>query len=259
MIKSEGKTSEERKIVVPGETIVSGEQYLPGDGAYRDGSEIVASRYGLAEVSDKFVKIIAVSGVYVPRRGNSIIGEIIGITFNGWLLNFGGAENAFLSMMEVPRYINKGELREHFDFGDLVSAKVWNTNGRGIDLSVKMRGFGKLEGGQLMKINPNKVPRIIGREGSMVNLIKDATTCEINVGQNGWVWIKSQSDNIDNEIQTRKIIDFICENSTIVGLTEKVEKFIKNMGIKKEAGTKEVEIIEEDTHKEKKTKKESKK
>ena len=186
MVKSEEKVSKgnERKIVVPGETIVSGEKYLPGDGAYREGEDIVAGRYGLAEISDKFVKVIAVSGVYQPRRGNSIIAEVVGITFNGWLLNFGGAENAFLSMMEVPRYINKGELREHFDFGDLVSAKVWNTNGRGIDLSVKMRGFGKLESGQLMKINPNKVPRIIGREGSMVNLIKDGTGCSIVIGQN---------------------------------------------------------------------------
>ena len=254
MVKSEEKTSEsknERKIVVPGETIVSGEKYLPGDGAYREEGDIVAGRYGLAEVSDKFVKVIAVSGVYQPRRGNSIIAEVVGITFNGWLLNFGGAENAFLSMMEVPRYINKGELREHFDFGDLVSAKVWNTNGRGIDLSVKMRGFGKLESGQLMKINPNKVPRIIGREGSMVNLIKDATGCEINVGQNGWVWIRGS--NIDNEVQTRKIINFICDNSTITGLTSKVEKFIKDLGIKKTASS-DVEIIEENTHKEKETK-----
>jgi len=256
MVKSEEKATErnERKIVVPGETIVSGDKYLPGDGAYRDGEDIVAGRYGLSEVSEKFVKVIAVSGVYIPRRGNSIIAEVVGITFNGWLLDFGGAENAFLSMMEVPRYINKGELREHFDFGDLVSAKVWNTNGRGIDLSVKMRGFGKLEGGQLMKINPNKVPRIIGREGSMVNLIKDATGCEINVGQNGWVWIKSQS-NIDNEIQTRKVINFICENATITGLTDKVEKFIKELGVKESASGGEVEIIEEDTHKEKKEKK----
>ncbi|MAH46692.1 hypothetical protein CMI37_12755 [Candidatus Pacearchaeota archaeon] len=246
MVKIE-KMASGRKIVVPGETIVSGDAFLPGEGAYRDGKDLVAGRYGLSDISEKFVKVIAVSGVYIPRRGNSIIGEVIGITFNGWLVNFGGAENAFLSMMEVPRYINKGELREHFDFGDLISAKVWNTNGKGVDLSVKMRGFGRLEGGQLMQINPNKVPRIIGREGSMVNLIKDATGCEINVGQNGWVWIRGGS--IDNEIQTRKIIDFICENATITGLTDKVEKFIKDMGIRKG-----VEIIAENTHKEKKVK-----
>lgn len=236
MVKSEEKTEEsfnknERHVVVPGETIVSGEDYLPGDGAYRDGEDIVASRFGLSEVSEKFVKVIAISGAYQARRGNSIIGTIVGVTFNGWLIDFGGSENAFLSVNEVPRYINKGELREHFDFGDVVVCKVWDVKGRGIDVSVKMRGFGKVEGGMLVSINPNKVPRIIGKEGSMVNLIKDATNCEINVGQNGKVWVKGSS--IDDEIKTKKIIEFIAENATTHGLTERVEDFIKSLEKKK--------------------------
>ena len=214
-----------RKIVVPGESIVKGEEFLPGDGVRREGEEIIANRFGLADISDKFVKVIALSGVYHPRRGNSIVGEIVDITFNGWLVDFGGAQNAFLSLTEVPKYINKGELREYLDFGDVICAKVWNTGGRGIDLSLKMRGFGKLNGGMIVKINPNKVPRVIGKEGSMVNIIKDATECDITVGQNGRVWIKGET--IDNELKTKKIIEFVCENATIRGLTEKVEEFIK--------------------------------
>jgi len=216
-----------RKIVVPGETIAEGEAFLPGEGTRREDKDIVASRFGLSDISDRLVRVIPLSGVYIPRRGNVIIGEVVDITFNGWLIDFGGSQNGFLSLTEVPKYINKGELREHFDFGDAVCAKVWNTNGRGIDLSVKMRGFGKLQGGQLMKINPNKVPRVIGKEGSMVNLIKQATNCDVTVGQNGVVWIKGSK--IEDELKTRKIIDFICDNSFISGLTEKVEKFIKNM------------------------------
>jgi exosome complex RNA-binding protein Rrp4 len=42
---------EERQIVVPGETIVKGNEYLPGEGAYRDGAEVVAGRFGIANVS----------------------------------------------------------------------------------------------------------------------------------------------------------------------------------------------------------------
>lgn len=222
---------EERKIIVPGETIVSGEEFLPGDGTRREGNDLVAGRYGLADISDRLVRVIPLSGAYAPRRGNAIIGEIIGVTFNGWLIDFGGASNAFLPVSEVPKYINKGELREHFDFGDTIVAKVWSTDGKGIDLSVKMRGFGKLNGGMLMKINPNKVPRIIGKEGSMVNMIKEATQCDITVGQNGIVWIRGEL--IDNEIKTRKLIEFICENSFVRGLTEQVEKHIKEMNGKK--------------------------
>ena len=72
---------EERKIVVPGETIIQGNEFLPGDGTRREDKDIVASKYGLADVSDKLVRVIPLSGVYSPRRGNVIIGQIIGITF----------------------------------------------------------------------------------------------------------------------------------------------------------------------------------
>ncbi len=218
---------EERKIVVPGETIISGEEFLPGDGTRREENDIVASRFGLADVSDKLIRIIPLSGVYAPRRGNTIIGEIIDITFNGWIVDFGGSVNGFLPVAEVPRYINKGELREFLDFGDVIVAKVMGDGGRSLDLSIKLRGYGVLEEGMILKVNPNKVPRVIGKEGSMVNLIKSATNVEITVGQNGWIWVRG--DKIDNEIKTKKIIEFICENSFIEGLTDKVGKFVEEL------------------------------
>jgi exosome complex component RRP4 len=95
---------------------------------------------------------------------------------------------------------------------------------------MKMRGFGKLEGGLLITVNPNKVPRIIGKEGSMVKLIKGATGCDITVGQNGKVWIDGK--DVESELKTKEIVEYIVENATINGLTEKVESFIKDMGLK---------------------------
>lgn len=216
---------EERKIVVPGETIIQGDEFLPGDGTRREEKDIVACRYGLADLSDRLVRVIPLSGVYVPRRGNVIIGTIVGVTFKGWLVDFGSHQNGFLNVAEVPRYIGKGELRDFLDFGDVVCAKVFSTDGNNIDLSIKLRGFGKVEGGQLIQVNPNKVPRVIGKEGSMVNLIKEATGCDITVGQNGVVWVGAEK--IEDELAARKIIEFICENSFVAGLTEKVENFIE--------------------------------
>jgi len=242
-----------RQIVVPGETLVSGNEYLPGDGAYREGSEVVAERYGVLNISEKHVRVVPISGAYYPRRGNTIIGVIVDITFNGWLIDFGGAQNAFLPVSEVPRYINRNELREFLDFGESVVVKVWDVKSKGVDASMKMRGFGKIEGGMIIEVNPNKVPRVIGKEGSMVKLIKDATGCNITVGQNGKIWINGSS--IEKEIATKKIIEFIVQNATINGLTEKVENYIKEMGLSisktssmKSGGTsEEVEIIEENT------------
>jgi len=231
---------EKRQIVVPGETIVSGNEFLPGDGAYRDGEDIVAERYGIMNIFEKHIRVVPVSGAYYPRRGNTIIGTIVDITFNGWLIDFGGAQNAFLPVAEVPRYVNKNEMAEFLDFGESVIVKVWDVKSRGVDASMKMRGFGKIEGGMIISIGPNKVPRVIGREGSMVKMIKGATGCDVTVGQNGKVWISGK--DTDSEVATRKIVEFIADNATINGLTEKVEKFIKGLGLEAE-----VEIVAEDT------------
>jgi exosome complex component RRP4 len=230
-----------RQIVVPGETVVSGNEFLPGDGAYRDGADVVANRYGIANVSDKHVRVVPVSGAYYPRRGNTIIGTIVDITFNGWLIDFGGAQNAFLPVSEVPRYVNKNEMAEFLNFGESVIVKVWDVKSRGVDASMKMRGFGKIEGGMIISVGPNQVPRIIGREGSMVKMIKEATGCDITVGQNGKVWISGK--NTDMEVKARKIIEFISDNVLIAGLTEKVEEMIKEMGL----NASKVEIVAENT------------
>jgi len=233
-----------RQIVIPGETICTGNEFLPGDGAYRDGADVVANRYGIANIFEKHVKVTPVTGAYYPKRGNTMIATIVDITFNGWLLDFGGAQNAFLPVSEVSRYVNKNEMKEFLDFGESVIVKVWDVKARGVDASMKMRGFGKIEGGMIIAVGPNKVPRIIGKEGSMVKLIRDATSCNVTVGQNGKVWISGK--DIAMEVATKKIIEFITENATIAGLTSKVESFIKEMGL----SNNKPEIVAENTDKE---------
>ena len=212
-----------REIVIPGETIVSGDDYLPGEGTEKQGKDIIAMKYGLAEEQSRLVKIIPLSGTYSPRRGNVIIGKVEELTFNGWVLDIDTPERAFLSLMEVPRYVNKDALEEVMDLGDMVVAKIWSINKRGIDLSIKSRGLGKIEEGMIIEVNPNKVPRIIGKEGSMISLIKDETGCNITVGQNGFIWIKGAK--IEDELLAKKAILFIVERSFISGLTEEVNKW----------------------------------
>src|SRR3989339_385905 len=232
---------EKRQIVIPGEVIVSGNEFLPGDGAYRDGVDVVANRWGIANIFEKHVRVVPVSGAYYPRRGNTIIGTIVDITFNGWLIDFGGAQNAFLPVAEVPIYVNKNEMAEFLNFGETVIVKVWDVKSRGVDVSMKMRGYGKIDGGMIVSVGANQVPRIIGKEGSMVKMIKDATGCDVTVGQNGKVWISGK--DTDKEVSAKKIVEFIAENVLLPGLTEKVGNLIKEMGLE----ISEVEIIAENT------------
>ena len=213
----------ERKVVIPGEVIISEEESLPGEGTEKRGADIVAIRYGLAEESSGLVKVIALSGIYQPRRGNVVIGKVENITFNGWVVDINSPIGAFLPLSEVPRYVNKEDMSEVFDIGDMFVAKILGVNGRGIDLTIKMRGLGKIEKGMIIKVNSNKVPRIIGKEGSMINIIKNETGCEITVGQNGLIWIKG--DKIENELFVKKAIMFVTEKSFTSGLTEEVQKW----------------------------------
>jgi len=216
----------ERKIVIPGEVIVSGDDYLPGEGTEKMGKDIVAIRYGLAEESSRLVKVIALTGVYQPRKGNVVIGKVENMTFNGWLIDIDSPLTAFLSVAEVPRYVNKDGLNEVLDIGDMVVAKIYSISGRGIDLTIKSRGLGKIEDGMIVKINSNKVPRVIGKEGSMINLIKNETGCNITVGQNGLIWIKGTK--IEDELLVKKAINYITEKSFVSGLTEELKKWFDN-------------------------------
>ena len=80
-------------------------------------------KFGLAEESNNLVRVIPLSGVYQPRRGNIVIGEVENVTFNGWVVNIGTPQTAFLPITEVPRYVNKNAIEEVLDFGDVINEK----------------------------------------------------------------------------------------------------------------------------------------
>src|SRR3989344_4474577 len=186
MAKSEHS---ERKVVIPGEVIFKGEDYLPGEGTEKRGDEIVAIKYGLAEESNGLVKVISLSGVYQPRRGNVVIGKVENLTFYGWVIDIDSPEGAFLPLQEVPGFVSKDGLAEIMDIGDMVAAKI------------------------------------IGIEGSMINLIKEESGCNVTVGQNGLIWIKG--NKIEDELLVKKAIMFITEKSFTSGLTEEVKEWFE--------------------------------
>lgn len=223
MENSDFSSDAKRKLVVPGEIIVSGEDYLPGENTRREGSNIVASKFGLAEEAGRVVKLLPIFGAFVPRKGNVVIGRVIDITYAGWIVDIDSASDGFLPIEESPRFINRNEMDRYLAIGDVIAAKIWNVKGKGIDLTLKGKGLGKLENGFIFRVIPSRVPRVIGREGSMVNLIKEKTGCSITVGQNGWIWIKGQ--NIEAEIKARKAVEIITDKIHVGGLTEKMENW----------------------------------
>jgi exosome complex component RRP4 len=220
---SDTEASAKRKIVVPGEIIVSGEDFLPGEGVRREGENVLASRFGLAEQIGRVVKVLPVSGAFIPRRNNVVLGRVTDITFNGWLLDIDYAGNSFLPIAESPRFINQHEMDQFLAIGDVIAAKIWGIKGKGIDLTIKGKGLGKLEGGFIFRVNPTRVPRVIGREGSMITMIKEETGCSVTVGQNGWVWVNGPST--EAVLRARKAVEYVAENVHIGGLTDHMQKW----------------------------------
>jgi exosome complex component RRP4 len=226
----------EKDIVVPGEALAEGMDYLPGSGTYRLNDKIIAKKLGLVNVSGRAIKLVALSGRYLPKYGDKIICKVTDITMNGWIVDINSAYSAFLSMRDAStKFIRKGEdLTKFFDVGDYLRAKIFKVTSQNlVDLTMKEPGLNKLKGGRIVHVSPHKVPRIIGKEGSMVSLIKQKTNASIVVGQNGRVWIRA--DDFDNENLAEKAIKKIEKESHLEGLTDRMEKFLDKLtGTKKQ-------------------------
>jgi exosome complex component RRP4 len=225
----------ERDVVIPGEDLATGMDYLPSRGTYRDGEKIVASQLGLVMVEGKVVKIIPLSGRYAPKRGDTIIGKVIDVAMSAWRLEINCAYSAMMSLAEATSsYIQRGaDLTRFYDIGDFIVAKITNvTSQKLVDVSMRGPGLRKLEGGSFIEVNSNKVPRIIGKQGSMVSMIKEATDCRITVGQNGIVWISGEPQMENIAIDAIKKIE---KEAHVSGLTDKVKAYLdkKIKGVKK--------------------------
>jgi exosome complex component RRP4 len=94
-----------------------------------------------------------------------------------------------------------------------------------------MRGPGlrKLHGGEVISISPLKVPRVIGKSGSMITLLKKYTNCQLFVGQNGRIWIEGSMDEIKLAIKAIRIIE---QSAHISGLTDLIENYLKKAKLK---------------------------
>ncbi len=222
----------DKDISVPGETLAVGMDILPGAGTYRNGEEIVANRLGLAMIEGRTIKLIPLSGRYSPKTGDTIICKVIDVGFNGWRLDTNSAYSAMLSMKDATsEFIARGaNLTQYYDLGDCIVCKIVNvTSQKLIDVTMKGPGLRKLKGGRIIEVDPNKVPRIIGKQGSMVIMIKEATKCNITVGQNGLIWIDGEPMNELLAIQT---IRKIGKESHMSGLTDKIKEYLESNGKK---------------------------
>ncbi|MBN1386142.1 RNA-binding protein [Candidatus Woesearchaeota archaeon] len=218
----------EKSVVVPGEELAEGMDYLPAQGTYRQGDFIRAAKLGLVNVDGKVIKLIPLSGRYLPKKGDTIIGQVIDISFSGWRLDINSAYSAMLSLKDATsEFIIRGaDLTQYYNLGDYLVAKITNvTSQKLVDLSMKGPGLRSVRGGRIVKVNTNKVPRVIGKQGSMVVTVKNATDTKIIVGQNGLVWVMGENPKMEAlAVNTIKKIE---AEAHMPGLTERIKNYLE--------------------------------
>jgi len=219
--------AKDKEIVVPGEEVAEGLDFLPGYGTYRDNDKIIVSLLGVLNVDNRALKIIPLAGKYMPKRDDTVIAKITDIQMMGWRVDLGCAYTAVLNVRDASSdFIRKdANYTDYFKIGDYISTKITNvTSQKLVDITMKGPGLRKLIGGKIIKVNTNKVPRVIGKQGSMIGLVKDATNCRIIVGQNGFIWV---SGDIEGEITAIEAIKEIETFAHVNGLTEKIKQFLE--------------------------------
>lgn len=226
---------EPKQIVTPGDLIAEGE-YIAGENTYAEDKKIFASRTGLIEYDNKRVNVVALKAFYMPRAGDIVIGTVVEIGFNGWTIDINSPYQAFLRPADVlsrPFKPQKDELSQVLDMGDLVVAKIISYD-RTHDpqITVAEPGLGKITRGQIAKVTPTKIPRIIGRQGSMVSMIKEQTGCQIILGLNGVVLITGKT--LEDEQLALMAIHKIEEESHTSGLTDRITQMLKEEKSKQE-------------------------
>jgi exosome complex component RRP4 len=219
---------EPKQIVTPGDLLAEGD-YLAGENTYVENKVIYSSRLGLVEYDNKKVNVVALKGFYIPRIGDLVIGTVIEVGFNGWTIDINAPYKAFLRPSDVlsrPFKPQKDELSEVLNVGDLVVAKIISYD-RSHDpqLTVAEPGLGKVTRGQILKITPTKIPRVIGKKGSMITMIKEETGCQIILGLNGVVLITGKT--LEGEQAALVAIRKIEEESHTSGLTDRITQMLK--------------------------------
>ena len=113
------------------------------------------------------------------------------------------------------------------NFRDILIVKVLSADRLNQpELTTVGQYLGKRRDGIVISINPPKIPRVIGREGSMIKMLKNLTKSNIFVTQNGRIWLKGENIAYD-----RLLIDAIKKierEAHTVGLTDRISEYIKN-------------------------------
>ena len=216
---------EKREIVIPSQLLGEIKNKKAGRGTFVENGKIYAEILGILNTNSHYINVIPLKGRYDPIERDFVIGIVEIAMASSWLVDINAAYPALLHVNEVPWDVEFGETERYLNHGDSIMAKVLQVDQeKRLQITLKDRDLYKIKGGQIIDVEPSKVPRIIGKKGSMISLLKKNTKCRIFVGQNGRIWTNGDDDGVKKVIDTIKMIE---NESLSYGLTNKIEELLK--------------------------------
>ncbi len=193
-----------KKIVVPGELVFDSPKRV--EGTFIENGKTFASTISLMQED----RVIPLKGRYLPKLGDLVVGIVKEEKFNGYVLDINSPYEGQL---------NARESRETFELADVVSAEIIDVNEVHEAVLGRPR---RLWGGEILDIEPVKVPRVIGRNASMLTTLRQYTRTDILIGKNGRIYLKGG----DVALATLAILK-ICREAHLSGLTDRITAFLQ--------------------------------
>ncbi len=220
---------QDRDLVLPGDVLFEGRIRI-GENTYRNKDQVYATRLGLVNYSPENVNVVALESGYNPLVSDLVIGEVFDIDLGEWKINIGTQSEA---VMGIPDAVDR-PFRTDFvmtrvlDVGDTIIAKIVDLDRRRTPiLSILGPGLGKIYDGFIIRITPSKIPRLIGKKGSMINMIIKETGCRVVIGQNGRILISGPSR--EREEMVVKVVNKIELEAHTSGLTNRTQEFLRQL------------------------------
>jgi len=221
----------ESQFVLPGDVIVTGD-YRPEQNVILDGNRLMSTAVGFSEIKDNSVTVAPLTGLYTPKTDDLVIGKIVSHNALSWEVDINSYYPGILTAFDIfgkDYSASRDDLSLKLNTCDIILARIANVGSRDPLLTIIGENLGKIDSGELVKISPAKIPRLLGKHKSMIQSIEASTNATITVGQNGLIVVSC--DETNGLLKALTAIRMVDEQAHLVNLTDKVKKMLESNGV----------------------------
>ena len=218
------------QFVLPGDTI-SG-SYEPAQNVILNDNRLLSTAIGFCEINDNEASVSPLTGFYIPRSDDLVIGKIKSHTSMVWEIDINSYHVGILTAFDIfgkDYNPSKHDLSSKLNVGDLVVVRIVSGDTtRDPLVTISGENLGKIDSGELVKVSSAKISYLISKHGSMIQTIESSTDTSITIGQNGLVVVSGGESN--GLLKAIEAIQMVEEQAHLADLTDKVKKMLETNG-----------------------------